>query len=61
MSFERYDEFVSLQNTLLAVDLTAEPTLEENGAEFDVLRRLDLIVRMFVHNVSSVNNRTSSS
>lgn len=51
-SFERREEFVSLQNTLLAVDFTAEPTLEENTAESDVLRRLGLIVRMLVDNVS---------
>lgn len=51
-SFERYKEFVSLQNTLLAVDLTAEPTLEDNNAESDVLRRLSLIVRILVDNVS---------
>lgn len=51
-SFERRDEFVSLQNTLLAVNLTVEPTVEESRAEFDVLRRLRLIVRMFVNNAS---------
>lgn len=51
-SFERRDEFVSLQNTLLAFDLTAEPTYEENSAEFDILRRLSLIVCVLVDNVS---------
>lgn len=51
-SFERRDEFVSLQNTLLAFDLTAEPSREENGAEFDVLRRLSLIVCILANNVS---------
>lgn len=51
-SFERRDEFVSLQNALLAFDLTAEPTPQENSAEFDILRRLSLIVCMFVDTVS---------
>jgi hypothetical protein len=51
-SFERHDEFVSLQNTLLAFDLTTEPTREENGAELDVVRRLSLIVCMLVDNGS---------
>lgn len=51
-SFERRDEFVSLQNTLLVVDLTTEPTPEENSAEFDVLRRLSLIVCMPSDDVS---------
>ncbi|KAF8133796.1 TBCD protein [Boletus edulis] len=43
-SFERRDEFVALQNIILALDLTVEPTREENSAEFDVLRRLSLIL-----------------
>jgi len=50
-SFERRDEFVSLQNTLLAFDLTTEPTREEGSTESGVLRRLSLIVRMLVINV----------
>lgn len=51
-SFERRDEFVSLQNTFLAFDLTAEPTREENNTESGVLWRLSLIVRTLVMNVS---------
>lgn len=51
-SFERRNEFVSLQSTLLASDLTVEPTREENNAESDLLRRLSLMVRMPVDNVS---------
>lgn len=51
-TFERRDEFVSLQNTLLAYNLTTEPTREENSTEFDVLRRLSMMVCMLVDNVS---------
>lgn len=51
-SFERRDEFISLQNTLLALDLTAEPILEENRVECDGLRKLSMIVCLFVDNVS---------
>jgi tubulin-specific chaperone D len=47
-SFERRDEFVSLQNTILALDLTTEPILEENRVECDGLRRLSMIVCMSV-------------
>lgn len=59
-SFERHDEFVSLQNTLLAFDLTAEPTREENSVESGVLRRLNLIVCMLIMS-HGANNRTLSS
>ncbi|KIJ62569.1 hypothetical protein HYDPIDRAFT_157330 [Hydnomerulius pinastri MD-312] len=43
-SFERHDEFVSIQNALLAIDLTTEPSREDNGAEFEHLRKLGLIL-----------------
>ncbi|KIK93339.1 hypothetical protein PAXRUDRAFT_145292 [Paxillus rubicundulus Ve08.2h10] len=46
-SFERHDEFVSLQNTLLAVDLFVEPTREDSSAEYDLLRRLGMILGQF--------------
>ena len=51
-SFERRDEFVSLQNTLLALDLATEPTREENSTESDVLRKLSMIVCALADNVS---------
>lgn len=43
-SFERHDEFLALQNALLAVDLTVEPSRDENSAESELLRKLSLIV-----------------
>lgn len=43
-SFERYDEFVSAQNALLAMDLASEPSHDDNGKEIELLRKLILIV-----------------
>ncbi|KAF9241181.1 tubulin folding cofactor D C terminal-domain-containing protein [Melanogaster broomeanus] len=42
--FERHDQFVSLQNALLALDLSAEPTREESGTEIELLRKLGMIL-----------------
>ncbi|KAG0693184.1 ARM repeat-containing protein [Suillus ampliporus] len=42
-AFERHDEFVAAQNTLLAVDLFAEPTREEEDAENECNRKLMMI------------------
>ncbi|KIJ17787.1 hypothetical protein PAXINDRAFT_167765 [Paxillus involutus ATCC 200175] len=46
-SFERHDEFVSLQNALLAVDLSVEPTREDSSAEYDLLPRIGMILGQF--------------
>lgn len=43
-AFERHDEFVAAQNTLLAVDLFAEPSREEQDEEIECSRKLLLIV-----------------
>ncbi|KAH7885271.1 tubulin folding cofactor D C terminal-domain-containing protein [Phlebopus sp. FC_14] len=43
-SFERYDEFFSLQSTLLAADLFVQPSREDDIAESGVLRKLSLIL-----------------
>lgn len=43
-SFDRYDEFFSAQNALLAVDLASEPSRDDNGKEIELLRKLLLIV-----------------
>jgi hypothetical protein len=51
-SFERHDEFVSLQNALLAVDLSVEPTREDSSAEYDLLRRIGMLVRVLVNPIS---------
>jgi hypothetical protein len=42
--FERHDEFVAAQNTLLAVDLFGEPNREEEDVELDCSRKLIMIV-----------------
>lgn len=42
--FERHDEFVEAQNTLLAADLFAEPSREEQDAEIEYSRKLMMIV-----------------
>ncbi|KAG1772386.1 TBCD protein [Suillus occidentalis] len=41
--FERHDEFVAAQNTLLAVDLFVEPNREEEDVELDCNRKLIMI------------------
>jgi hypothetical protein len=43
-AFERHDEFVAAQNILLAVDLFAEPSREEQDAEYECSLKLALIV-----------------
>ncbi|KAL4080682.1 armadillo-type protein [Scleroderma citrinum] len=43
-SFERYDEFFSVQHALLAVDLASEPNDDDNGREIEWLRKLTLIL-----------------
>lgn len=43
-SFERYDEFSTIQNAFLTVDLTSEPSGEDNIAETEQLRKLVMIV-----------------
>ncbi|KAG2129100.1 TBCD protein [Suillus clintonianus] len=42
-AFERRDEFVAAQNTLLAVDLFVEPSREEEDVELDCSRKLMMI------------------
>ncbi|OJA17158.1 hypothetical protein AZE42_00195 [Rhizopogon vesiculosus] len=42
-AFERHDEFVAAQNTLLAVDLFAEPNREEQDAEIECSRKLMMV------------------
>ncbi|KAG1885037.1 TBCD protein [Suillus subluteus] len=42
-AFERHDEFVAAQNTLLAVDLFAEPSRGEEDVELDCSRKLIMI------------------
>lgn len=42
-AFERHDEFVAAQNTLLAVDLFAEPSRGEEDMELDCSRKLIMI------------------
>ncbi|OAX38758.1 ARM repeat-containing protein [Rhizopogon vinicolor AM-OR11-026] len=42
-AFERHDEFVAAQNTLLAVDLFAEPNREEQDAEIECSRKLTMV------------------
>ncbi|KIN99611.1 hypothetical protein M404DRAFT_16471 [Pisolithus tinctorius Marx 270] len=43
-SFERYDEFVSAQSALLSVDLSSEPSRQDNGAEAELMRKLTMIL-----------------
>jgi tubulin-specific chaperone D len=43
-TFEKYDEFSSLQQALLAVDLAVEPDKDEDLRESDLLRKLSNIV-----------------
>ncbi|KAI6030933.1 TBCD protein [Pisolithus orientalis] len=43
-SFERYGEFVSAQSALLAVDLSSEPSRQDNGAEAELMRKLTMIL-----------------
>jgi len=43
-AFERHDEFVAAQNTLLAVDLFVEPAREEQDEEIECSRKLMMIV-----------------
>ena len=43
-TFEKYDEFLSIQKTLLAVDLAAEPESDDEVQESDLFRRLSNIV-----------------
>jgi hypothetical protein len=43
-AFERHDEFVAAQNTLLAVDSFAEPSRGEEDMELDCSRKLIMIV-----------------
>ncbi|KAI5983473.1 armadillo-type protein [Pisolithus albus] len=43
-SFERYDDFVSTQSALLAVDLSSEPSRQENGTEVELMRKLTMIL-----------------
>lgn len=44
-TFEKLDEFLSLQQTLLAVDLNGEPDRDENIKEWALYRKLCDIVR----------------
>lgn len=43
-AFERHDEFVAAQNTLLAADLFVEPSREEEDVELHCSRKLIVIV-----------------
>jgi tubulin-specific chaperone D len=43
-TFEKYDEFSSLQQALLSVDLAVEPDKDEDLRESDLLRKLSNIV-----------------
>jgi hypothetical protein len=43
-TFEKYDEFQSLQNTLLVLDLTAEPDHNANTQESGILGKLNSVV-----------------
>lgn len=47
--FERHDEFVEAQNTLLAADLFAQPSREERDAEIECSQKLKMIVS--VHHI----------
>lgn len=46
-AFEKHDEFVRIQNSLLTCDLFEEPTKEQNSTEIGQLRRLTGIVRVY--------------
>lgn len=43
-SFERYGDFVSAQSALLAVDLSSEPSRQDNGTEVELMRKLTMIL-----------------
>ncbi|KAI6039323.1 armadillo-type protein [Pisolithus marmoratus] len=43
-SLERYDEFVYAQSELLAVDLSSEPSRQDNGTEVELMRKLIMIL-----------------
>ena len=45
--FENKDEFVTLRDQLLAIDIYTEPTPEQNQTEAQLLQRLSNIVRSF--------------
>ena len=53
-AFERHDEFVAAQNTLLAVDLFAEPSREEQDAEYGCSLKLMLIVCLSIISMADV-------
>lgn len=48
-TFEKYDEFLSIQKALLAVDLTAEANDDIDVQESGLFRKLCNIVRPNVH------------
>ncbi|KAI6114406.1 TBCD protein [Pisolithus sp. B1] len=43
-SFERYGDFASAQSALLAVDLSSEPSRQDNGTEVELMRKLTTIL-----------------
>ncbi|KAI6166541.1 TBCD protein [Pisolithus thermaeus] len=43
-SFERYGDFSSAQSALLAVDLSSEPSRQDNGTEVELMRKLTMIL-----------------
>lgn len=43
-TFERYGDFVSAQSALLAVDLSSEPSRQDNGTEVELMRKLTMIL-----------------
>jgi hypothetical protein len=47
-TFDKYDEFLTIQKALLAIDLAAEPDNDEDVKESDLFRRLCNIVSSIV-------------
>ena len=45
-SFEDKDEFLTLRDRLLSLDIRAEPTEEQKSSEWDVYKKITMIVSL---------------